>query len=59
MTLADIKDLIGGVGFPIFVAVYLLFKMAPIIAANTAAITRLTDAVDKLCIKVGIDPPKS
>lgn len=43
MTIQDIKDIIAGVGFPIFVAVYLLLKIEP-------AMRRLTEVIEKLCL---------
>ena len=48
MTLADIKDLIASVGFPIFVAVYFLVAGTKAIRMNTAAIEKLGSVVSDL-----------
>lgn len=45
LTLDDLIKLINSVGFPIFVAVYLLIWMRQ-------ALNKLTDAISKLCITI-------
>lgn len=53
MDLSLIKDLIAGVGFPVFVAIYLLMVMTKHVKANTQAITELKDLIAKICTKIG------
>lgn len=45
MPLAQVTAFIQGVGFPIFVAVVLLFRVDTMHAENLRAINALTDAV--------------
>lgn len=59
MSLAEIRDLVSGVGFPIFVAIFLLVYMRRTMDANTAALDKLTDAITRICDKLGVKPPST
>jgi hypothetical protein len=50
MSLQDIISLINGVGFPIFVSVYLLLSTNKLIQANTDATNLLKDEITKMNI---------
>lgn len=52
MNWIDIKDLIAGVGFPIFVAVYLLIKIEPALKQMSMTMASLSDVIGKLCEKI-------
>lgn len=53
MSLADIKDLIASVGFPIFVAVYFLVVTSKALKSLTVAVNSLKETVKELCSKLG------
>jgi hypothetical protein len=54
MTLAEIKDLIASLGFPIFVAVYFMWFGVKAIKAHTTALENLKDVLAKICAKLDI-----
>jgi hypothetical protein len=48
MDIQTITSLINGVGFPIFVSVYLLLTTNKLIDANTAMLSNLKDEISKM-----------
>lgn len=48
MDLDEIKDLIAGVGFPVFVAVYLLIYFRKSLDDLKATMNKLSDTIDHL-----------
>lgn len=51
MNAADIKDLVGSLGFPIFVAGWLLFRTDKILQHLVIAINSLKECVDTMSIR--------
>lgn len=49
MTLEQIYAAIGNLGFPIFVAVYLLVVVGKALKANTTALNQLKEVISQLC----------
>lgn len=49
MTIDNLASLIGSVGFPIAVALYLLVKLQPTIEKHTEALNSLKSAIQELC----------
>lgn len=45
MTINDVKDFISTLGFPIFIAVWMLIRDARIISNITKALVEITDAL--------------
>lgn len=48
MDISNIVSLINGVGFPIFVSVYLLISTNKLIAANTQMLENLSEEIKNL-----------
>ena len=48
-----IKELIASIGFPVFVAVYLLVYFRKTVQRLEKAVTALTDAINRLCSREG------
>jgi hypothetical protein len=55
MTVDQILTAIANVGFPVFVAVYLLVFVTKAIKANTSAVNSLKEIVAKLCDKLKLE----
>lgn len=52
-TINIIKDLIATVGFPVFVALYLLIRMESVIKNLTNTISKNNETLVKLCDRLG------
>lgn len=50
--LDDLLPLIGTYGFPIFVALWFMWRVEKFLANNTTALTELTQVVKTLCEKM-------
>ena len=54
MDISTVSSLISSVGFPMFVAIYMLFKNTEDTKKTNEVLTELKVAIEKLCHKEGV-----